>query len=62
MPTNKPSWEGMLLAFAMIFTVLIGLAYVFANFFRTPIPWLAILLGSAAVALLLGYMRRRPDR
>jgi hypothetical protein len=48
----------MFLAFAMIFTVLIGLAYVFANFFRTPIPWVGALLGAAAITLALGYLRR----
>jgi hypothetical protein len=59
MSINQGGWEGLLLAFAMIFTVLIGLSYVFANFFRFPIPWLAILVGSAAITLALGYVRRR---
>lgn len=58
MSTKQPGWEGTFLAFAMIFTVLIGLGYVFANFFRFPIPWLAILIGSAAIALALRYLRR----
>jgi hypothetical protein len=58
MSTNQPSWEGSFLAFAMIFTVLIGLAYVFANLFRTPIPWLGVLIGSAVLTLALRYLRR----
>lgn len=60
MSTKQPGWEGAFLAFAMIFTVLIGLAYVFANFFRTAIPWAAILIGSLAITLALRYLRRRP--
>jgi hypothetical protein len=58
MSTNQPSWEGTLLAFAMIFTVLIGLSYVFANIFRIPVPWVAVLVGSLAIALALRRFRR----
>jgi hypothetical protein len=43
----------------MIFTVLIGLGYVFANFFKFPIPWLAILVVSLAITLALRYRRAR---
>jgi cytochrome c biogenesis protein CcdA len=58
MSTNQPSWEGTFLAFALIFTVLIGLAYVFANIFRFPVPWLAVLIGSIAISLGLRYARK----
>jgi hypothetical protein len=57
MSTNQPSWEGTFLAFAMIFTVLIGLAYVFANIFRIPVPWLAVLVVSLAVTFALRRYR-----
>ena len=59
MSTKQPSWEGTILAFAAIFTVLIGTAYGLAVWYRTPIPWLTIIVVSAVCALGLRYIRRR---
>jgi hypothetical protein len=59
MPTQQPNWEGLLLAFGMIFTVLLGLAYGVSIFFRTPIPWFVILILSFAVTFGLVLLRRR---
>jgi len=59
MPTQQPSWEGLLLAFGMIFTVSLGLSYGVSIYFRTPIPWFVMLLLSFAVTLGLMLLRRR---
>jgi hypothetical protein len=59
MSTKQSGWEGTFLVFAIIFTVLIGSAYMIANVFRTPIPWLAIVGVSAVCAVGLRYIRRR---
>jgi Flp pilus assembly protein TadB len=56
MPEKSPGWEGTILAFVMIATVLIGVAYSIALVYATPIPW-AILLVIAAIAAL--WLRRR---
>ena len=56
---SQPSWEGTLLAFAMIFTVLLGTVYGFAAVFKFAVPWLAILILSVAAALALRYFGRR---
>jgi hypothetical protein len=59
MPTQQPNWEGPLLAFGGIFTVLLGLSYGVSIYFRTPIPWFVILIVSLATAFGLSYLRRR---
>jgi hypothetical protein len=59
MPTKQPSWEGTFLVFAMLFTVLMGITYGVAIYFRTPIPWLANLVVAIVGALALRYLRRR---
>jgi Flp pilus assembly protein TadB len=56
MPEKSPGWEGTILAFVMIATVLIGVAYSIALVYATPIPW-AILLVIAAIAAF--WLRRR---
>ena len=56
---SQPSWEGTLLAFAMIFTVLLGAVYGVAVVFKFAVPWLAILILSVAAALALRYFGRR---
>jgi len=56
---SQPSWEGTILAFAMIFTVLLGAVYGFAVVFKFAVPWLAILILSVAAALALRYFGRR---
>jgi hypothetical protein len=59
MPTQQPGWEGPLLAFGGIFTVLLGLSYGASIYFRTPIPWFAIVIVSLAATFGLAYLRRR---
>ena len=55
------SWEALLLAFAMVLTVLLGVSYGMSVMFRTPIPWFVVLLVSVAVTLGLRYLRYRRD-
>ena len=60
MNTGRPSWEGIFLAFAMIFTVLLGAVYGVAVVFRFAVPWLAVLLLAAVfTAVLYSWLRRR---
>ncbi|MEN9936712.1 MAG: hypothetical protein RLZZ387_3291 [Chloroflexota bacterium] len=59
MSSNGSSWEGTALAFFIIFTVLMGVSYTLGVTYRIAIPWLAILVVSAVVAVALRY-RRRP--
>jgi hypothetical protein len=59
MKTGRPSWEGFFLAFAMIFTVLLGAVYGVAVVFRFAVPWLVVLLLSAVLAAALYIWRRR---
>lgn len=59
MASNGSGWEGTALAFFMTFTVLMGVAYSLGVAYRITIPWLAILLVSALVALALRLHRRR---
>ena len=56
---SQPSWEVTILAFAMIFTVLLGAVYGVAVVFKFAVPWLAILILSVAAALALRYFGRR---
>jgi hypothetical protein len=58
MPTKQPGWEGTLLAFALIFTVLMGVTYGAAIYFRTPIPWLLNIVVALIGAVALRYARR----
>jgi hypothetical protein len=62
MSTKQPGWEGTFLAFAIIFTVLLGAAYGVAATYRTRIPWLIILVVAMLCALGLRYIRRWPGR
>jgi hypothetical protein len=59
MPPQQPRWEGLILAFVMIFTVLLGVVYSIAVVFRFAVPWLAILIASAALTAVLVFLRRR---
>ena len=59
MQSNQSSWEGTLLVFALLFTVLMGVTYGAAIMFRTPIPWFANLVLSVLGALALRYSRPR---
>ena len=60
MRPKQPGWEGAILAFAMMFTVLLGTAYSISVVFRVPIPWLAILIISLISMLAFRYRRRQP--
>jgi ABC-type iron transport system FetAB permease component len=60
MQSKQPSWEGAILAFAMLFTVLLGTAYSLSVVFRIPIPWLAILIISLICMLAMRFRRRLP--
>lgn len=59
MQSHQPSWEGTILAFALIFTVLLGVVYAIAIVFRFAVPWLAILILSIVVTGALRLRRRR---
>ncbi len=59
MESDQSSWEGTLLMFALLFTVLMGVTYGAAIWFRTPIPWLANIVLAILGALALRYVRRR---
>jgi len=58
MQSNQSSWEGTILIFALLFTVLMGVTYGAAIWFRTPIPWFANLVVAMLGALALRYLRR----
>ena len=59
MSSRKGGWEGYILLFIAIYTVLIGVAYNSAVMYHVPVPWLVILVVSLAVTLGLRYLRRR---
>lgn len=59
MPEQSPGWEGTILAFIIIATVLIGSAYSVALVYETPVPWTALLLIAAIAALWLRRIRRK---
>lgn len=59
MAPESPGWEGTILAFVMIFTVLVGVAYSIALVYATPVPWAVLLVVAAGVAL---WLRRRNRR
>jgi hypothetical protein len=56
MPKQSPGWEGTVLAFVMIATVLIGSAYGVALAYAIPVPWVVLLVIAAIAAL---WLRRR---
>jgi hypothetical protein len=58
MRSRQPGWEGMILAFVMIFTVLLGAVYAVAIVFRFAVPWLAILILAIIITIALAYFRR----
>jgi quinol-cytochrome oxidoreductase complex cytochrome b subunit len=59
MEPKKPGWEGTLLLFFMMYTVLTGISYTLGVTFRTTIPWIAIPVISFAVAFGFRVMRNR---
>jgi LPXTG-motif cell wall-anchored protein len=52
----------MILAFAMIFTVLLGSVYGVAVVFKFAVPWLAVLILSGLATAGLYVWRRRRKR
>ena len=59
MQPQQPRLEGLILAFVMIFTVLLGVVYAAAVVFRFAVPWLAILIAAALITAALAVVRRR---
>ncbi len=59
MSEPRGSWEGTILNFVVILSVLMGVAYVLAINFRLPIPWLAIVALAALAAGGVRFARRR---
>ena len=59
MRSRQPGWEGMILAFAMIFTVLLGAVYGFAVVFKFAVPWLLLLILAVLLTAILYIWRRR---
>jgi hypothetical protein len=59
MNKGRPSWEGFFLAFAMIFTVLLGAVYGVAVVFKFAVPWLVVLLLSVVLTAALFFWRSR---
>lgn len=59
MPEQSPGWEGTILAFVMIATVLIGSAYGIALVYAIPVPWTVLLMIAAIAALWLRRRRRK---
>lgn len=60
MPPRQPGWEGTMLLFAMVFTVLLGIVYAVAIVLRFAVPWLLILALSILITVGLRFTRRRP--
>ncbi|HNP87644.1 MAG: hypothetical protein JST60_12570 [Chloroflexi bacterium SZAS-1] len=57
--SNGSNLEALALAFALIFTVLLGVSYGVSMLFRIPVPWFIVLVLSVAVTLGLRYLRGR---
>jgi hypothetical protein len=55
---QQNSWEGTILAFAITFTILLGVIYILGAMYRIVVPWPLIPLISLAVAFGLRYRRR----
>jgi hypothetical protein len=58
MQSDRPGWEATILAFALIFTVLLGAVYAVAIVFKFAVPWLAIVILSIFVTAALRLWRR----
>jgi uncharacterized membrane protein YfcA len=59
MASKQPSWEGTILAFMVILSVLIGVGYVIALNFRIPVPWLALTIIALGIALGARFARKQ---
>jgi len=60
MPTKRPSWEGSILVFAFLFTILLGGSYELAPVLKIGIPIVWVLLASVLITLGLRYISRPP--
>jgi ABC-type iron transport system FetAB permease component len=58
---NKPRlpWEGTALLFVFLFTILLGIGYNLSYVFRITIPWFALMLLAAGIALAVRYLPQR---
>jgi CDP-diglyceride synthetase len=54
----KQSWEGTILAFVLILTVLVGIGYTLAMTYLVNIPWPILVLAALLGALGLRFRRR----
>jgi hypothetical protein len=59
MASKQPSWEGTILAFMVILSVLIGVGYVIALNFGIPVPWLALTIIALGIALGARFARKQ---
>ncbi len=59
MDRNPGSWEGTILLFIVLLTVLVGVAYVLAINFSLPVPWLGLFLVALAVTAGVRWSRTR---
>ena len=58
--SEQPSgWEGTILTFIMIATILIGSAYSVALVYETPVPWALLLFIAAIATFWLHRLRRK---
>lgn len=62
MESKKGRWEGTILAFAIIFTVLIGLGNLLAAVFEGAVPWVIILVMTIAITIGINYIPRHKQR
>lgn len=57
--SNGSNLEALALAFALIFTVLLGVSYGVSMLFRIPVPWFVVLIVAVLVTLGLRFLRGR---
>ncbi|NOK61881.1 MAG: hypothetical protein GFH27_549289n424 [Chloroflexi bacterium AL-W] len=62
MQSKKIRWEASILAFAIIFTVLIGTGNILAAVFDGAVPWVIILVVTVAITIGINYIPRRDQR
>lgn len=60
MPQKQINWEIMLLAFAVIFTVIAGVGSIISAFFGGGVPWIQSLVLTLLILGVARYMQQRP--
>jgi ABC-type iron transport system FetAB permease component len=55
----RKSWEGTILFFVILTTILLGIGFNLGYIYKFAVPWLAIIIVSAVVALAARYWPRR---